>query len=100
MTKQLASINEKNLKLGDKRKFQLVLVGYDRNEKAHHGYIQKGGMNWPAVKLDAKDGLKNLTKKGETGFIPNIVMLKPNGDMVSNDRAEVIKKLEKLASGS
>jgi hypothetical protein len=96
----LASINEKNLKLGDKRKFQLVLVGYDRNEKANKGYLKDNKLSWPGVKLPDKGALKKLTSKGETGFLPNLVMLKPDGTMVTNDRAKVLKELTKLASGS
>ena len=42
--------------------------------------------------------LKKLVSLGETGFIPNIVLIKPDGSMVSNDRAEVLKKLEKFTS--
>lgn len=96
MTKQLASLNEKNLKLGDKSKFQIVLVGYDRDAKGNEGYLKKGGMNFPAVKIADKESIENLTKKGETGFIPNVVLLKPDGTMVSNDRGEVMSKLEEL----
>jgi len=96
----LASINAKNLKLGDKRKFQLVLVGYDRNEKAHVSYVKSDGISWPAVKYDAKGGLKKLLSKGETGFLPSLVLLKPDGTVVSNKTPTVLKKLEKLAAGS
>ena len=45
-----------------------------------------------------KKNLKKLVSLGETGFIPNIVLIKPDGSMVSNDRAEVLKKLEKFTS--
>ncbi len=56
-------------------------------------------MSWPAIKLDQKKSVSELTSLGETGFIPNIVLLKPDGSMVSNKRNEVIKKLSEL-SGS
>jgi hypothetical protein len=52
-------------------------------------------MNWPAIKLDQMKSVKKLTSLGETGFIPNVVLLKPDGSMVSNNKEEVIKKLEK-----
>jgi hypothetical protein len=95
----LASINAKNIKLGAKGKFQIVLVGYDRDAAGNKGYLEKGGMNFPAVKIADKERLENLTKKGETGFIPNIVLLKPDGTMVSNKKEEVMKKLTELAGG-
>jgi hypothetical protein len=56
-------------------------------------------MSWPAIKLDQKKSVSKLTSLGDTGFIPNIVLLKPDGTMVSNKRNEVIKKLSEL-SGS
>lgn len=93
----MASINERNLKLGDKSKFQLVLVGYDRKEKGHKDYIKNSKLNFPAIKFDDKKKLEKLVKTGETGFLPSLVMLKSDGTMVSNDRKEVMKKLEGMA---
>ena len=61
-------------------------------------YLKSSKINWPAIKLDQKKSVEKLTKLGETGFIPNVVMLKPDGSMVSNDRAEVLKRLDKLTS--
>ena len=93
----MVSINEKNLKLGEKKKFQIVLVDYDRSPKGLEGYLKNSKISWPAIKLDQMASLKKFTSLGETGFIPNVVLLKPDGTMVSNDRAEVIKKMTKLA---
>ncbi len=91
-------MNEKNIKLGDKKKFQLVLVDYDRTPEGLVKYLKSSKINWPAIKLDQKKNLKKLVSLGETGFIPNIVLIKPDGSMESNDRAEVLKKLEKFTS--
>jgi|TARA_B110001454_G_C12410151_1_gene304794 hypothetical protein len=93
----LASINERNIKNGDKKKFQIVLVDYDRSSKELEGYVKKSAMTWPAIKLDQKDSVSQLTSLGETGFIPNIVLLNAAGEMVSNKRDEVLKKLSELA---
>ena len=92
----MASLNDKNLKLGDDRKFQIVLIGYDRTEELNGKYL--GGMSWPGVKIDEKGSIKDLAEKGDTGFIPNVVLLKPDGTMVSNELDEVLKKLGELAS--
>ncbi|HIG84164.1 MAG TPA: hypothetical protein EYQ23_08895 [Verrucomicrobiales bacterium] len=92
-------MNKKNNKLGDKKKFQIVLVDYDRNAKGLEGYLKDSKISWPAIKLDQQKSVSELTSLGETGFIPNIVLLKPDGTMVSNKRNEVIKKLSEL-SGS
>ncbi len=92
----MASINEKNVKLGDKKKFQIVLVDYDRSQKGLEDYVKGSSMSWPAIKLDQKDAVSQLTSLGETGFIPNIVLLNASGEMVSNTRDEVLKKLAEL----
>ena len=97
MTKQLASINKKNIKLGDKKKFQIVLVDYDRSQKGLDKYVKDGEMTWPAIKLDQNKSVAELTSLGETGFIPNLVLLNADGEMISNDRKEVLKKLSDLA---
>jgi len=93
----LASINEKNLALGDKSKFQLVLVGYDREKAGNDAYVKK--VNFPGVKLKGRDKAQDLLKTGSTGFIPNVVLMKPDGTMISNDKAEVLKKLNELVEG-
>ncbi len=98
MTKQLASIDKKNQALGDKKKFEIILDGYDRNKDAHRKYVKDSGMTWMAVKLADKKALGELTKEGDTGFLPNLILLKPDGTMVTNDRAKVLAKLEELAS--
>lgn len=95
VTKQLVSLNKKNNELGKKKKFQLVLVDYDRTKEGLAKYLKSSKMNWPAIKLDQMKSVKKLTSLGETGFIPNVVLLKPDGSMVSNNKEEVIKKLEK-----
>ena len=97
VTKQLVSLNEKNLKLGDKKKFQLILVDYDRTTEASIKYLKSSKINWPAIKHDKKESVKKVTSLGENG-LPNVVLLKPDGSMVSNDRTEVLKRLEKLTS--
>lgn len=92
----MASLNEKNLKLGDDRKFQIVLIGYDRTDEQNGKYLE--GMSWPGVKIDEKGAIKELAEKGDNGFIPNVVLLKPDGEMVSNELEEVLAKLGGLTS--
>ena len=94
----MASINKKNIKLGDKKKFQIVLVDfYDRSQKGLDKYVKGSEMTWPAIKFDQKKAVSKLTSLGETGFLPNLVLLNADGKMVSNDRNEVLKKLSDLA---
>ncbi|MDB4662669.1 hypothetical protein OAE61_03445 [Verrucomicrobiales bacterium] len=51
------------------------------------------------MKLEGRDKAQELIKTGSTGFIPNVVLLKPDGTMISNDKAEVMKKLNELVEG-
>jgi len=95
VTKQLVSISKKNNKLGDKRKFQIVLVDYDRSAKKLEGYLKKINISWPAIKLEQMESLGELTSIGEA-TMPHIVLLKPDGTVVSDKRDNVIKKLEEL----
>ena len=94
----MASIDKKNQALGDKKKFEIILKGYDRNKDAHQKYIKGAKMTWKAIKHGQNKSLEALTKKGETGYIPNLILLKPDGTMESNDRATVLKKLEELTA--
>jgi hypothetical protein len=96
----LASIDTNNQALGEKKKFEIVLMGYDSDKNAHRKYIKGSKMSWMALKLAENKGAKNFTKKGDTGFIPNLILLKPDGTMVSNDRAKVLAKLKQLAPAS
>jgi len=97
VTKQLASINEKNRKLGEDAKFQLVLVGYDDSREGNESYLLDKGINFPAVKVESRQSAKALLSTGDTGFIPNLVLLKPDGAMVSNDNDTVMKRLKEMA---
>jgi hypothetical protein len=71
------------------------LVDYDRTAKVLEGYLRSSKMSWPAIKLDQKESVSELTFIGEA-TMPYIVLLKPDGSMISNKRDEVIKKLEEL----
>ncbi len=93
----MASINERNLKLGDKSKFQLILLGYDGTKEGNEGYVTGKKLNFPAIKVEGRDAITDLLKTGDTGFIPNVVLLKPDGSLVSNDQNVVMKKLIELA---
>ena len=98
MTKQLASFEEKNQALGDKKKLQMILVGYDQSAAGNKMYLKQKKIPFPAVKFDGRDPIQELLKTGETGFIPNVVLLNADGTLVSNDKDTVMKKIEELVS--
>jgi hypothetical protein len=93
----LASINKRNLQLGEKNKFQVVLVGFDDSEESNANYLVKKKINFPGIKIANRDEVFPLLKEGSTGFIPNTVLLKPDGKLVTNDQDEIIKLLNELA---
>lgn len=96
----MASINKENLKLGDNKKFQLILVGLDGSEVANAKYMTSKKINFPGLKLEGRDSIDDLLSIGNTGFIPQIVVLKANRELVTNDENQAIEMLKKLASGS
>lgn len=83
--------------MGEKSKFQLILVGYDRGEEGNADYITSKKINFPAIKVEGREPLMPLLMVGNTGFIPQIVVMKPDGELVTNDEAEALAMLEELA---
>lgn len=81
---------------GPTRKFEIVLIGYDRDQGAVEAYLKKSHMNFPALKKDEIASVKTLAKTGDTGFIPNTVLIKPDGSLVSNDLEKVLQTLRGL----
>lgn len=91
MTAQLAQLYKD---AGADRKFEIILVSYDEDDKSLEGYMKKSKMEWPALKVSERDSVEKLTKVGETGFIPNAVALTPDGKLITNDLKEVEAKLK------
>ena len=92
----MASINERNLKLGKDNQFQLILVGLDDSKPGNENYIRKSKINFPGIKVA---GLKLIADrlKIETRAAPRIALLKPGGEVVSNDDLKIINLLNELA---
>ncbi len=78
---------------GADRKFEIILVGYDDDDKALEGYMKKSKMAWPALKISERDSVAKLTKVGDTGFIPNAVAITPEGKLITNELKEVQSKM-------
>ena len=83
---------------GDKRDYEIVLIGYDDDQKAHEKYMKKSKMEFAGLKMSAKkDILTDLVPK--SAFLPNAVMLDPSGKIVAKDTASVLKKLKEMSKG-
>ncbi|MEO0445318.1 MAG: thioredoxin-like domain-containing protein [Verrucomicrobiota bacterium] len=93
MTAQLVQLYEK---AGDDRKFEVVLFGYDRDQASLEAYMKKSKMAFPAVNKADMAAVKDLGSLGETGYIPNVVLVTPDGKLVDNDQAKVFEKIQTL----
>ena len=88
---------EKALKQGDKRKFELVLVCYDKDQEKMEAYMKASKMGFPGLKMSEKKG--NPVTKKQTRYIPELVMFDADGKIVESDRAKILKKLTEMVSG-
>lgn len=93
MTAQLVQLYDE---AGEDRKFEVVLFGYDSDQNSLENYLKKSKMAFPAVNKAEMDNVAELAKLGETGFIPNVVLVKPDGTMVDNDSGKVFETLKAL----
>ena len=83
---------------GKNRKFEVVLVAYDDNDKAGGKYMTKSNMKWPGVKVSQIENIEKLTKIGASDFIPNAVLMTPDGKLIDNDVQKVLAKLKKISA--
>jgi hypothetical protein len=90
VTAQLAQLYKD---AGADRKFEVILVSYDDDDKALEGYMKKSKMEWPALKVSENEAMAKLLKLGDTGFIPNAVAVSPDGKMLTNDLKDVQAKM-------
>ena len=81
---------------GKDRKFEIVLFGYDSNQSGIENYLKKSNMAFPAVKKADLKSVSKLGKLGDTGYIPNVVLVTPDGKMVDNNRDKVLEKVKSL----
>ena len=93
MTAQLVQLYDE---AGDDRKFEIVLFGYDSDQKSLEKYLKKSKMAFPAVNKADMSKVAELAEVGNTGFFPCTVLLTPDGKMVDNDLSKVVQKLKSL----
>ena len=68
----------------NKEEFEVVLVGADRSAKAQANYMKKYKMPWLAVKHQSLSANLLVKKMGVSG-IPYLVILAPDGSIVTKD---------------
>ena len=77
-TPELVKFYNKHAKSGN---FETIFVSSDRNRKDMFGYMKKAKMPWVAVPF--KDRRGELAKAYAKSGIPNLVLIKPDGSVVS-----------------
>ena len=89
----MAQIYDKALKQGDKRVFEIILIGYDESSRKHEKYIKKSEIKWPAIKFADIKSLERITGLGETGCLPCTALVSKDGKLVTNDDKKVLARL-------
>lgn len=79
---------------GEDRNFEIVLFGYDQSQDGLEKYMTDSSIPFPAINKKDMGEVKDLAVLGETGFIPNLVLVNPDGTMVHNDRGKILAKLK------
>jgi len=76
--------------------FETVFISGDRDQKAFDEYF--GEMPWLALPFDNKDKNAALNKKFKVSGIPSLVILGPDGKLITKDgRAKVMEHFEDCA---
>ena len=70
--------------------FEVVLIGGDGSPKAQSKYIKKYEMPWLAME-NQSDGAKTASEKLKVQYIPYLVILDPEGNVVSKDGVSEIR---------
>ncbi|GMT16804.1 hypothetical protein PFISCL1PPCAC_8101 [Pristionchus fissidentatus] len=78
--------------LEDDGEFEIVFVSFDRNETDLNNYLKEAHGNWYYLAL-GDELIQSLSAKYEVSGIPALIILKPNGELVTkNGRADVQAK--------
>ncbi|GMS84680.1 hypothetical protein PENTCL1PPCAC_6855, partial [Pristionchus entomophagus] len=69
--------------------FEIVFVSFDRNETDLKKYLEEAHGNWYYLGLE-DELIKSLSAKYEVSGIPALIIIKPNGDLITkNGRSDV-----------
>lgn len=89
-TPQLVEFRDKNAK-----EFEVVFVSSDKSEADQKKYMEETKMQWYTLKWNGADA-NALKKKFNVTGIPKLVILKPNGELLTAEgRGDVTAKPDK-----
>lgn len=93
MTAQLVSSYNQALKQGDARRYEVILLNHDRDEKGQANYMQSSGIAFPSVQHAKTEG-STFSKLTPTKYLPTLVLLDADGKEISRDVGEICTRLE------
>ena len=71
--------------------FEVVLVGSDGSDKAQANYMKKYNMPWLAMK-NQSEAARNISLSLDVEYIPYLVVLDPNGKVVTKKgKADIVR---------
>ena len=79
--------------------FEVVLVGSDGSDKAQANYMKKYNMPWLALK-NQSESARNISLSLDVEYIPYLVVLDPNGNVVTKKGKQDIVSLGTKAFSS
>lgn len=79
-----------------KKEFEIVLVASEASAKAQANYMKKYEMPWLAVENRSLSS-KLLVKKHKVQFIPTLVVISPDGNLVTSTAISDVKSMPEKA---
>ena len=98
MTAQLVQAHNKLVEKED-ASFEFVLVSYDDSPEAQSKYMEKSGMKFAAIKhgLQKDESVDSVTRTTKVEFIPSLLKVGKDGEIISQDQAAILKELSEKA---
>ncbi|MFZ5949790.1 MAG: thioredoxin-like domain-containing protein [Candidatus Rifleibacteriota bacterium] len=72
-------------------RFEVVFVSADKNKQAQFAYMNEMGMAWPTLEYRSAPALA-LKSRFEITSIPTLVVLSPNGELITRDGTPDVRK--------
>lgn len=76
--------------------FEVVLAGYDETEEKMYAYMHDYDMKWPAIPFDSQSKA-DAKLRYEVTSIPALIILGPNGQVLTKDGVKDVERLEDQA---
>lgn len=92
-TPKLKEFRNRNLEEG----FEVILINFDRTNTEKRRYILDSGMEWPSVPGARRNPSKNLAEAYQVNAFPTLIILDPEGNVITDRGVEEILNDPELA---